>query len=537
MPPTLNLKLRTVQVFDIKITNGLLLDGTGADTRQADIGIAGDRITAIAPDLSSADSRCALDASRKIVCPGFIDVHSHSDAYILLEPCAHSKLYQGITTEIVGNCGASAAPRIGAYRMPSDWADKQYPGTWSSVAEYRSLLESIGPAPNIALLIGHNALRIGIMGYTNRPAGDSELEGMCRLLDESLDQGGTGLSSGLIYAPAMFASREELTRLAAIAARHNAIYTSHIRSEGKRLLDAVAEAIEIGRATGISVEISHLKAAGKDNWGLIDSALSLITDARSNGLSVNADAYPYTSGCTDLDVVFPDWVQDGGREAAIKRLRDAATRARLREELLLSRPEDYWYLVTIGSTSHPDNVRFQGLPLREAANLLGMAPVDAVLYLAESDELKTQAFFSGISEANMMRILAEPCVMLCTDASLRSPTGLLSRDYPHPRAYGSFPKFLRMALDGKTVSLAEAVRKTTSLPAEKFGLRDRGIAANGWKADIVVFDPETIRDTAAYSAPHRLAEGIEHVIINGALTLSDGRLTGRRAGRFLSPGA
>jgi len=519
-------------MFDIKITGGQVLDGTGRAAAILDVGITGDRITETG-DLSKASAKVTVSASGKYVCPGFIDAHSHSDTYLLIEPSAPGKITQGITTEVVGNCGASAAPLTGSYRMPSDWIDKEYPGKWNSVAEYRKLLETVKPAPNVVLLIGHNTVRVGVAGYEHRALTDSELQVAKRLLEKGLDEGGRGLSTGLIYAPAMFASREELVELAKVAARHGGIYTTHMRSEGKGLIQAIEETISIGEAAGIRVEISHLKTSGRKNWPLVDKALQLIREARKSGMEVAADRYPYIAGCTDLDVVFPDWAEEGGREATLKRLKNPSDRKRIREELLESRPESDWATVTIGSTDHPDNRKFQGMPVPDIASKLGLNAVDTILYLAESDKLKTAAFFGGMCEENMIKIFGESWVMLGTDASVRAPTGPLSHDYPHPRAYGSFPKFLRMAIDGKTVALPEAIRKMTSLPAEHFRLQDRGTIAVGKKADVVIFDAQKIRDLATYAAPHQLSEGIETVIVNGVLTLDNGKFTGNRGGKLL----
>ena len=519
-------------MLDVKITGGQVLDGTGGSPVLLDVGVSGDSISETG-DLSGAPAKLTISAAGKYVCPGFIDAHSHSDSYLLVEPSAPSKIFQGITTEVVGNCGASAAPLVGKYHMPSDWLDKKYPGKWSTVAEYRSLLESVKPAPNVVLLIGHNTLRVGVSGYENRPLTKPELEDAKKLLEQSLDEGGRGFSTGLIYAPAMFAPREELVELAKVAAKKSGIYTSHIRNEGDRLIEAIEEAVSIGRDAGIRVQISHLKTTGRRNWPLVDKALGLIRTARAEGLEVSADRYPYTSSNTDLDVIFPAWAAEGGRESVLKRLKNVSDRKRLRAELLKSRSPDYWGTIIVASTSHADNRKFQGMPLVKAAEELGLEPVDAMLHLIETDEVRTTAFFSGMSEENMMKILGEPFVMIGTDASLRAPTGPLSHDYPHPRAYGSFPKFIRMSLDGKTVSLPEAVRKMTSLPAEQFRLKDRGTIARGRKADLVVFDPEKLRDVSTYAAPHRLSEGIEHVIVNGVPTLQSGKLTGNRGGKML----
>lgn len=519
-------------MLDIKIIGGEVFDGAGAPAVNADVGIVGDRIDAIG-DLSRAEARATVDARGKIVCPGFVDVHSHSDAYLLIEPAAPSKIHQGITTEVVGNCGASAAPRLGVNALPSDWREHSYPGRWSSVAEYRGLLAQVKPAPNVVLLIGHNTLRRGLVGHENRPASAAELRQMQLCLERSLEEGGRGFSTGLIYPPGMFAPTEEIVALAAVAAKRGGIYATHMRSEGERLLEALGEAIAIGRAAGIRVQVSHLKTSGRSAWGLLDGAFALIEEAQAAGVDVMADRYPYTSSCTDLDVIFPPWAQEGGPERLLRRLADPAERRRLQDELVRSRAEDYWSTVVIGSTQHPDNRRFRGQPLVEAARALGMSPAEAALHIVELDGLKTSAFFFGMSEPNMFRILGKPYVMLGSDASLRSLTGPLSQDYPHPRAFGSFPRFLRMALDGKTVSTAEAVRKMSALPAARFGLPDRGILAAGKKADVLVVDPARIRDMAEYGAPHRLAEGVDTVIVNGVLTLSGGRPTGARGGRFL----
>ncbi len=519
-------------MLDWKIAGGLIFDGSGSSALRADVGICGDRIFVIG-DLTDCEAKNTVDASECMVCPGFIDAHSHSDTYLLIEPLAQSKIYQGITTEIVGNCGVSAAPLFSCARLPSDWEDKRYPDSWKSVADYINLLERVRPAPNVVVLVGHGKLRGCIMGYEARAATSDELRAMASLLERSMEAGGQGLSTGLIYTPGMYAAKRELEFLARIVSRHDGIYTTHMRNEGRYLLAAVEEAISIGRKTGVRVEISHLKTSGQANWPLIDSALALIEKARDQGISIAADRYPYTMSSTDLDVIFPDWAVEGGRDAILQRLRNPVQKARLRQQLLEERSSDYWGSVVIGSTNHPDNARFQGVPLIEVAEILNMDPVDAVLMLTDTDELQTGAFFSGMSEENMWKILSKPYVMIGTDASLRALTGPLSHDYPHPRAYGTVPRFLRAALDGKTVPLAEAIRKMTSLPAEQFKLSRRGRIAKGMTADIVVFNPSSIGDMSTYAEPHQLSRGIEFVMVNGEATLNSDGLTGLHAGRVL----
>jgi len=519
-------------VFDLKIINGTVYDGLGGEPFQADVGVTDDRIGDVG-DLSVAEARDTVDAAGRYVCPGFIDAHSHSDTYLLIEPDAPSKLFQGITTEVVGNCGASGAPLHGDYRMPSDWLEKEYPESWNSVGEYRCLLESVTPAPNAVLLIGHNTLRAGVMGYADRPATTDELEAMKSRLATCLEEGGAGLSTGLVYSPGMFAPSDEVVALAEVVAAAGGIYTSHMRSESGRLLDAIDETIDIGRKAGCRVQVSHLKTAGKANWGLIDGAVERIEGARAEGVEVACDRYPYTASCTDLDVIFPDWAAGGGREAVLQRLRTPADRARLREELLRERADDYWETIRVGSTNHPDNRAFTGKWLTEVAGALGVEPVDALLQLLDTDRLMTTGFFFTMSEENMWRILALPYCMFGSDASLRATSGQLSHDHPHPRAYGSLSRFIRASLDGKTVPFTEVVRKSTSLPANHFRLADRGRISKGAMADLVVLDPGRVQDHSDYADPHQLSSGIDHVIVNGIRTIADGKLTGQRGGRML----
>lgn len=519
--------------FDVILRGGTVLDGTGAPAVQADIGIRGERITAVDGDLSQAQAGRVLDMSGLLVCPGFIDVHSHSDVYLLIEPDAPSKITQGVTTEVVGNCGASGAPLRPSYRLPSDWLDKPIPGQWSSLSEFRALLDQAKPAVNSVLLVGHNTLHAGVAGYDARTASEDEVRSMETLLERSLDEGAAGMSTGLLYAPGLYADRAEVLRLARVVAAKGGIYTTHMRSEGDELIESIGETLDVARQTGVRVEISHLKTSGRRNWHRLPEALALIEKARASGIEVAADRYPYTASYTDLDVVFPVWAAEGGRERVLQRLRTPADRERLRNELRSGRAAEGWSTITIGSTSAPDNFRFRGRPLTDVAQELGMEPVDAVLHLALTDELRTGAFFFGMSEDNMRKILAQPYVMLGSDASIRAPRGPLSTDYPHPRAYGSFPKYLRMALDGGTVPLPEAIRKLTSLPADQFRLRGRGRISVQMAADIVAFSPQAIRDKATFGQPHQFSEGIDTVIVNGLVTMTGGRPTGVRGGRVL----
>lgn len=518
-------------MLDWKIINGTIIDGDGHPPKPADLGVRGDRIAVIG-DLANTTARNTFDARGGYVCPGFIDAHSHSDAFLLIEPTAPSKLYQGVTTEIVGNCGASAAPiREWTYLSP-DWAAMDYPlGRWQTFAEYVSRLEQSRPAVNAALLVGHGKLRQWVIGNAPRPAVPAEIQDMCALLRECLQAGAIGMSTGLIYAPGRFAADAEVEELARTLAAHGAIYTTHMRSEGPGLLDCLDENIALARRTGVRMQISHLKTSGKKHWHLLDTALAKLRAARAAGLEIAADRYPYTAGHTDLDVILPAWAAGGGRDIVLQRLQTPADRQRILEELRAERSPADWGHVIVAATANPD---FRGRPLLEIAAVMGADPVEAALRLIESDRLQTGAFFAGMSEDNMWRILAEPWVMLGTDASLRSPTGPLGANHYHPRAYGTFPKFLKAALAGQTVPLPEAVRKITSLPARHFKLPGRGWLTPGYHADITVFDPAALDDPADYRRPHQFARGIRMVMANGAVTLDPGGITGERRGRILT---
>lgn len=519
--------------FDWILRGGTVVDGLGGEGARADVGIAGDRIAAVG-DLAQAQAANEFDATGLLVFPGFIDVHTHSDAYLLIEPGAPSKIRQGVTTEITGNCGASAAPRWPGYVMPSDWLEQKYPGDWHSVAEYRALLDVQKPAVNSAMLIGHRAIRAAVMGIEPRAATKDEIAKMQVLLEAALEEGGAGLSTGLVYAPAMYAQPDEIQALAQVVARRGGIYATHMRSEGGKLLEAIDEALDVARASGVRLQISHLKTAGRANWGKLDAALEKIRAAQKAGIEVASDRYPYTASCTDLDVILPTWAAQGGRAAILARLRDPAERAKIRAEMAAARDEQYWENIWIGSVHHPDNAPYAGKPLALAAEAWKLHPLDAALRFMETDELFTGGIFFGMSEDNMWKILAEPWVMIGSDASIRSPTGPLSKDHPHPRAYGTFGRFLRAALDGKTVGVGEAMRKMTSLPAEHFRLKDRGAIREGAFADVVALDPKTFRDLATYEKPHRFCEGISAVWVNGTATLRDGKETGARGGRYLT---
>lgn len=530
--------------FDTLIRHARVFDGTGAPPEYVDVGLRGERIAAVG-DLAPASARQTVDAAGLVLAPGFIDVHSHSDAFLLIEPDAPSKVSQGVTTEIVGQCGVSAAPQTGASRMPSDWAALPYPRrdgaaatlpgpTWTTVASYRRLFEQVRPAVNAVLFIGHNTLRGGVMGYVPRPATADELAAMQRNLAQALDEGGSGLSTGLIYQPGLYATSAEVLALAGTAAASGGIYATHMRNEGAGLLEAIDEVLALGRAKSIRVQISHLKTSGRESWCKLDAALARIEAARQAGLAVYADRYPYVAGGTDLDIVLPDWAATGGREAVLARLTDPMTCERIVAELDASRPAEVWQDVMIGGTVHPDLLSCRGRTVAAIAAERRSTCGAAIAWMLARDDLRTGAFFFGMSEANLRRIYAQPWVMVGSDASIRAPQGPLAADHPHPRAYGTFPRFLRLVQKEQLMPLAEAIRRLTALPAAAFGLKDRGRIAAGAFADLVLFDPAAVRDLATYAQPHALAEGVRQVWVNGGCCFADGRFTGVRCGQVLS---
>ncbi len=509
--------------FDLKIRNGTVIIGDNTDGIRCDIGIRNTTIAQLG-DLSESTAKNTIDAEGCVVCPGFIDAHSHSDTYLLLEPSAASKIYQGITTEICGNCGASAAPLNGDYKMPSDWLDKHYKKPWKTVADYRARFTEAQPAINAALLVGHNTLHAGICGYEPRAATSNEMRLMIQTLEQALDEGAMGLSSGLAYPPGSAVPREEIIELATVVAKHGGLYTTHMRSESDGLLDSIGEAIDIAERSGARLQISHLKASGPGNWNKLEAALEKVRRA-----GAGSDRYPYTAGCTDLDIVLPLWATYGGRDAILGRLRDLKLRDKIRTELLLH-PADHWDNVMVGSTQFEE---FKGAYLPDVAETLQLHPVDALLRLIDLDDLKTGGIFFSMSEENMWRVLAEPFVSIGSDGSMRAPWGPLSHDHPHPRAYGSHTKFLRAALDGKTVALPEAIYKMTGLPAKQFNLKNRGVLKKGYAADLLVFDPQTLKEHSSYANPHQLSDGMCHVIVNGVHSLINGSHTSQHGGIFL----
>ena len=528
-------------MLDLKITGGRLIDGTGAPARAGDVGITGDRITAV-DDLSREPAGRTIDASGRTVAPGFIDVHSHSDWRLWDNRRAESKIRQGVTTEVVGNCGFSPAPVSDQFRDEMRGFALYLPAgmdfSWRSVGEYLARYESDGVALNVVQLIGHGTLRLAAMGFARRPPTAAEQAHMERMMDEAMGDGAYGLATGLIYAPGSYATTEEIVGIARRAGGRRGFYASHIRGEGATLLDAVAEAIRVGREGGLPVQVSHVKAAGRPNWGKVANALALIDDARREGLDVMGDVYPYTASSTTLRTLLPDWALEGGIDAMLKRLADPAIRDRIRRELTgggetLLRGLDWADIMVAYAPSRPDA---QGRRIAEIASARREDPLDAALELIVSEQGKGYMILFQLDEADLRRALAHPHVMIGSDGSALAAEGSLAAGKPHPRSYGTFPRVLgRYARDERVLSLETAVWKMTGLPARRLGLRDRGVLAAGAKADVVVFDPATVADRATYEDPHRYAAGIGDVVVNGRAVIAGGEHTGALPGRVLRP--
>ncbi len=502
------------------IHGGTIVDGSGAPGFVGDVLLAGDKIEAVfpaaaggAPAIPEAQT---VDATGCLVTPGFIDAHAHSDAYLILEPNAPSKLAQGITTEINGQCGGSIAPRFGEARLSSDWAsllgDRL---TWRTYVEYRAVLADAKPAINSVQFIGHNTLRASVVGYAGRAATADEVRRMVYLLEQALDEGAHGLTTGLIYQPGKYATRDEVVALARAAARKGGLYATHMRSEGDELLESIDEVIALARETGIRAEISHLKTSGRNNWHKLEAACEKIEAAMAEGVLLGADRYPFCAAGTDLDVVFPDWAGEGAAPAEMKRLANPATRQRIIDELNASLSQDRCSSIMIGGTWAAENKKYSG---RMIADILAdgafASPGELICDILEKDACRTGAFFFGMSEENLDRLMATPWIVPGSDASLRAPWGPLGADHPHPRAYGTMPEFYRRAR-AQGVSREATIARMTSVPADRFGLRGRGRLTPGAFADVLIWREADFACTATYANPHQFATGLTAIWVNG----------------------
>ena len=527
--------------YDLVIRGGRLLDGAGNPWVRADLAIRGDRIAAIG-QLGDLPARRTIDARNRIVAPGFIDMHSHSDFALLVEGRAESKVRQGVTTEVLGESG-SAAPVIGPVvdAMKNSLAPLGLQLDWSDFAGYFARLEKQGISVNVLTFAGSGQLRSAVMGYDNRPPSASELERMKTLLRDAMSQGAFGLSSGLIYPPNSYMKTDELVELAREAARAGGLYISHVRGEGTSLLEALKEAVAIGERAGLPVEIFHFKATGFMR-GKILEAVRIIEEARGRGLDIAANQYPYVAGSTGLSASIPSWAHEGGRPKLVERLKDPQARERIKAEMKTGAPG--WHNlvketgnfenIRVASVRSDSNKKFEGRSIAAIAKERGTAPEDALMDLLIEEQGNVGAIYFSMIEDDVKTAMKLPWVSIGSDGTAVSPEGVLGRGKPHPRFYGTFPRILgKYVREEKILTLEDAVRKMTSLPAARLRLSDRGLLRAGMAADIVVFDPERVIDRATFDDPHRYAEGIDVVIVNGQVVLDEGRHTGASPGRAL----
>lgn len=523
---------RRVDRSDLLLRHGTVFVGDGTPGFVGDVAITNDRIVWIG-DCRGMTAATVLDVDGLCVAPGFVDIHTHSDRSIFRHPGAESRVYQGVTTEVTGNCGGSAAPRD---PLPTTAADPDDgPAPWSDVASYGEAWARQGIALNQALLVGHGTLRRSVLGDVDRPANEAELAAMGRRLDLALTQGAIGMSTGLEYVPGIYAPSSEITVLARIVARHGGLYASHMRSEEERLLTAIDEVLAVGRDTGVRVQVSHLKACGRGNWGKLDAAIQRLERARAEGIDVMADAYPYTAYSTTLTILLEPWSREGGDDALMQRLNDPAARARMLAELPAHVAADPggFELVVIANVDHPPHQDCVGKDLATIAAVWKVSPAEACLRLLDGSRGNVSYIGHGMADAGVERVLQHPLVMIGSDGSSQAPVGRqLSR--PHPRSYGTFPRVLgTYCRDRALFDLPTALAKMTSMPAARARLADRGSLRVGNAADLVVFDAATIADRATYQEPQRYPVGMPHVLVNGRFVVRDGVATALRPGRFL----
>ena len=529
-------------MHDILIKDGTVFDGTGTPGKPLDVAIDGVRIAGLYKH-SEAKATMSIDAAGLVVCPGFIDIHSHSELHLLQNPLAESKIRQGVTTELVGNCGSSPAPAIGAAKEEL----KAYVGIpevkldWTTMDEYFLRLSNLRTSVNVASLVGAGSLRRCVIGSSDARPSEEQLAQMRQLLADAMVQGAFGLSSGLIYAPCCYFTTEELVALASTSASLGGIYTSHIRGEGRSLVSAVEEAIRIGREAHSRVQISHHKASGKSVWGSVERTMKMIEDARAAGIDVAFDVYPYTASFTYLDTIIPTWAREGEKDVILARLVNPDLRKRILAEVdsPTNPAEDPisdtgWENVNVVGLKTDAYRQFENKSLAQIALELGTDPAELALRIIHDEQLKTLAIFHDMSEEDVTKVIKHPLAAIATDAEAMASYGPMSVNITHPRCYGTFPRAIRRySLDMGLVPLEEMIRKMTSWPAERMGLRDRGVLAKGMAADLVLFDPLKICDIATFEDPHRYPEGIGTVIVNGAVTIQDGKHTKERAGLVL----
>jgi len=535
------LSAQTAQPFDIVITNGHIIDGTGSPWYSGDVGIRDGKIAAIG-NLTAAPRQRTIDAAGKVVAPGFIDMLGQSELTILVDPRLPSKIFQGITSEITGE-GNSIAPLNDAIIASDRVGYEHYKinPDWRTLREYFARLEKQGMGINLATYVGATQVRRMVLGDDDKPPTLQQLDQMRDLVRRAMRDGAVGVSTSLEYAPAPYAKTDELIALATEAGKAGGIYATHMRNESDSVLDAIDEALRIGREAHIPVEIWHIKVAGKNNWGRMPEIVAKISAERARGADVTADTYAYTAWYNDFSAFIPPWAHDGGTAKLVERLKDPAARERIEKDMLTSSRDwdNEWQeipgpeSIMIGAVANPKLLPLQGKRLSEVAKLWNKDPIDSLFDFLIADPTAGVAVF-GMSQPDVTLALQQPWVSLDNDSEGTSPEGILGQAHPHPRAYGTFPRVLsKYVRQEKVLALEDAIRKFTALPAQRMRLTDRGVIKQGMWADVVIFDPATVHDRATFDNPNQLSEGMEYVLVNGVPVIDGGEMTGKLPGKVL----
>lgn len=523
-------------MLDSMIKNGRIVDGTGNPWFYGDIGIKNGIIVSFGQGVEDANE--VIDAKGNYISPGFIDGHCHSDMMILDFPESEIKLQQGVTTEVVGNCGLAPVPVNPLYKKELQKyvepvlgkANKEW--RWEAISDYFNELDHSLISENIASYVAHGSVRISVMGFDNRPANKAELEEMKHIVEEGMKAGAIGLSIGLLYAPGSYSNKEEIAELCKVVAKYNGLLSTHVRGEGNNLIPSIKEVLWIAENVSIPLHISHLKAAGKRNWGKVIEAMEMIEDARSRGMDVTCDVYPYTAGSTMLTTLLPPWALEGGFSKILSRLKDCGERAKVRKEIASER-EDWdnlvvstgWDSVIVSSLNSPNLKKYEGRSILAIAKENGKDPIDQAFDLLIEEEGNIGIVFFHMDEGDVRQVMKYQNSLIASD-SLTCYTGK-----PHPRLFGTFPRVLdQYVKEQKVLTLEDAIRKMTSFPAKRFKLGNRGILAEGYKADIVIFNMDRIEDKATYEKPAQYPEGILYVFVDGKLTTKDKKHTSNKCG-------
>ena len=538
---TVSLSAQTPLPFDLVITNGHIIDGTGSPWYSGDLGIRDGRIAAIG-NLSSAARKRTIDAAGKVVAPGFIDMLGQSEMTIMVDPHLPSKIYQGITSEITGE-GSSIAPLNDAIIQSdrSGYDHFKINPDWRTFRQYFARIEKQGMGINLASYVGATQVRRMVLGDNDVQPTPAQLDQMKALVRDAMKDGAVGVSTSLEYAPAPYAKTDELIALASEAGKYGGIYATHMRNESDSVLEAIDEALRIGREGHLPVEIWHIKVAGKNNWGRMPEVVAKINAARAAGADVTADTYAYTAWYNDFSAFIPPWAHDGGMPKLVERLKDPAARARIRKDMITpSRDWDNeWQeipgpeAIMIGAVENPALLSMQGKRLSEIAKLWNKDPIDALCDFLIQDPSTGVAVF-GMSQPDVTLALQQPWVAIDNDSEGTSPEGILGQAHPHPRAYGTFPRVLsKYVREEKALTLEDAIRKSSALPAQRMRLTDRGVLKEGMWADVVIFDPATVHDRATFDNPNQLSEGMEYVLVNGIPVIDQGKMTKALPGKVL----